>query len=68
MAIVKKSSEAEKVDNELHLAAAQMIDQEIPNDNGEDSMTLSDVSGEVPSEHDDNEKQEEEEKKEGATE
>ena len=30
-------------------------------------MTLSDVSGEVPSEHDVEEKQEEEEKKEGAT-
>ena len=26
MAIGKKSSEAEKVENELHLAAAQMID------------------------------------------
>ena len=45
-----------------------MIDKEGEADDEEDAMTLSDVSGEVPSEHEDEDKQEEEEKKEGSVE
>ena len=43
-----------------------MIDKESEAYDGEDAMTLSDVSGEVPSEHEDDNKHVEEEKKEGA--
>ena len=44
-----------------------MIEHENKMDDGNDFLTLSDVSGEVPSEHDDDGRQDEEGKKEEAT-
>ena len=66
-AIFEESAAAEKSNKELLLAAGQMIDHQHKVDNRDDFLTLSDVSGEVPSEHVDDEKHDEEEKKEGAT-